>query len=83
MRSIYITVILIFLSAIATAQISEIKTESPDWILYGQVKYVGPAKASLQYIPNETDSTFLLLLWDQRPELKNYFSIGLAVAVIR
>jgi hypothetical protein len=36
---------------------------------------VGPAKASLQFIPHETDSTFLLLLWDQRPELKNYFSI--------
>jgi hypothetical protein len=75
MRSIYITVILIFLSEIVVAQISEIKTESPDWILYGQVKYVGPAKASLQFIPHETDSTFLLLLWDQRPELKNYFSI--------
>lgn len=75
MRRLYIAVILLLFSVAVFAQLSEIKTDSPEWILYGQVKYVGPSKASLQYIPNETDSTFLLLLWDQRPELKNYFSI--------
>lgn len=75
MRSLFITVILALLSGSVAGQLSEIKTDSPDWILYGQVKYVGPAKASLQFIPHESDSTFLLLLWDQRPELKNYFSI--------
>lgn len=57
------------------AQISEIETRGPDWQIYGQVKYVGPAKASLEFIPNAGDSTFMLLLWDMRPELKNYFSI--------
>jgi hypothetical protein len=68
-------VFLVLLPAISQAQISEIETKGPDWQTYGQVKYVGPAKASLEYIPNEKDSTFMLLLWDMRPELKNYFSI--------
>ncbi len=74
MRKLLIICLVLF-TAVVQAQINEINTTGPDWQLYGQVKYVGPAKASLQYIPYETDSTFLLLLWDQRPELKNYFSI--------
>lgn len=75
MRRNSFMLVLVFLPVIASAQLTEIKSDAPDWILYGQVKYVGPAKASLQFIPHGADSTFLLLLWDQRPELKNYFSV--------
>ena len=56
-------------------QIQELQTKGEDWKLYGQVKYVGPAKASLQYIERGRDTSFLLMMYDQRPELKNYFSV--------
>ena len=70
--------VLIFLLIAFTgfSQIQEIQTNSGDWKLYGQVKYVGPAKASLQYIERGRDTSFLLMMYDQRPELKNYFSIS-------
>lgn len=69
--------VLIFLLIAFTgfSQIQEIQTNIGDWKLYGQVKYVGPAKASLQYIERGRDTSFLLMMYDQRPELKNYFSI--------
>lgn len=68
--------ILLFLSFTGFSQIQELKTNGSDWILYGQVKYVGPAKASLQYIERGRDTSFLLMMYDQRPELKNYFSVN-------
>ena len=36
---------------------------------------MGPAKASLEYMVDGGDTTFLLLMYDMRPELKSYFSI--------
>ena len=65
--------VLFFLNS--KGQITEYKTTGKEWLFYGQVKYVGPAKASLQYIVNAQDTTFLLMMWDERPELKSYFSI--------
>ncbi len=59
----------------ATAQITAYTTTQKDWKLYGQVKTIGPAKASLEYIANNQDTSFLLMMWDERPELKSYFSI--------
>lgn len=58
------------------SQIQEIQTNGSDWKLYGQVKYVGPAKASLQYIERGRDTSYLLMMYDQRSELKNYFSVN-------
>lgn len=59
----------------AIGQLTEYETSNKNWVLYGQVKYVGPTKASLQYIVDDSDSTFLLLMKDARPELKSYFSV--------
>ena len=70
----------LFAAVAGNAQLTEQKTTNKNWILYGQVKYVGPAKASLEYIVNDKDSTFLLMMWDERPELKTYFSIKFSSA---
>ncbi|WP_127125127.1 hypothetical protein [Pseudoflavitalea rhizosphaerae] len=67
--------LLLFVAVTGNAQLTEQKTTNKKWTLYGQVKYVDPAKASLEYIVNDKDSTFLLMMWDERPELKTYFSI--------
>lgn len=56
------------------AQLKEL-SRSTDWQTLGEVKYVGPAKASLQFIPGKPDTTYLLLMRDSRYELKEYFSI--------
>jgi hypothetical protein len=66
---------ILWFSQPVSAQLTEINTTSKDWTLYGHVKYVGPAKASLEYIVNDHDSTFLLLMYDMRDELNQYFSI--------
>lgn len=68
-------VIFLLIAFTGFSQIKEIQTKGDDWKLYGQVKYVGPAKASLQYIERGRDTSFLLMMYDQRPELKNYFSV--------
>lgn len=73
----FITAIVLVLSVHTSyAQLTKINSQVADWKMYGQVKYVGPAKASLQYLPNNDDTTFLLMMYDQRPELKNYFSVS-------
>ncbi len=69
-------IFLYLLSIPSFAQLTELKPADKEWQLYGQVKYVGSEKASLQYIPRATDTSFLLLMYDQRPELKQYFSIA-------
>ncbi len=67
-------VALLFVSLCTHAQLTEIKP-SGDWELLGQVKYVGPAKASLEYQAGTNDTTYLLLMRDSRYELKEYFSV--------
>jgi hypothetical protein len=57
------------------AQLTEHGTSSTKWNLYGQVKFIGVAKASLEYKANANDSSFILILEDERKELKNFFSI--------
>lgn len=68
--------ITIFLAAALStqAQLKE-NTINRDWQILGQVKYVGAAKASLEYIPSKSDTTYLLLMRDMRYELKKYFSV--------
>ena len=56
-------------------QLTEYTTEAKGWTTYSELSSLGFTRASLQYIVNKSDTTFLLTMWDQRPELKNYFSI--------
>lgn len=73
-----IFLLMILLLAIATtlqAQLTEHAISKEKWSLYGQVKTIGVAKASLEYKANTNDSIFILLLEDERKELKNFFSI--------
>ena len=63
------------LCAPALGQIKQIEVSGNAWQLYGHVKYVGPAKASLEYIVDGSDTTFLLLMYDMRSELNQYFSV--------
>ena len=58
------------------AQLTEQVISKENWRLYGKVKNIGVAKASLEYKVNTTDSTFILLLEDERKELKNFYSVG-------
>jgi hypothetical protein len=72
----FITALLLLpLCVPAFGQLTPIEVSGKDWQLYGHVKYVGPAKASLEYMVDGSDTTFLLLMYDMRPELRKYFSI--------
>lgn len=71
---------LLLFVAIATgttvnAQLTEYTSSGGGWTTYGELSALGFSRASLQYMANKSDTTFLLLMWDQRPELKSYFSI--------
>jgi len=57
------------------AQLTEYATTGKGWIPYSELSTLGFSKASLQYVVNENDTTFLLQMYDQRPELKSYFSV--------
>ena len=61
-------------SITAAAQLKEVET-SGEWLTIGRVKYAGPDKASLKFLPGGKDTTYLLLMRDYRYELKEYFSI--------
>ena len=76
MKNLLLTVLSLYcISCISLqAQLTEIKPAG-DWQIFGQVKYVGAAKASLEYKPGKSDTTYLLLMRDSRYELKEYFSI--------
>lgn len=73
--TILIGTLLLCFSQQVLAQLTQIQNSGKDWTLYGHVKYLGPAKASLEYIVNDHDTTFLLLMYDMRDELNQYFSI--------
>jgi hypothetical protein len=75
MKYLLILVTLLAGSTAARAQITEYATAGKSWIPYSELSSLGFSKASLQYILNEGDTTFLLQMYDQRPELKNYFSV--------
>ncbi len=58
----------------ASAQLKEHEPVA-NWKLIGQVKYAGPTKASLKYMLIGKDTTYLLMMRDDRYELKEFFSI--------
>ena len=72
-KIIFLLIVLV-VSQYLAEQLSEVKP-SGDWQIFGQVKYVGAAKASLEFMPGKTDTTYLLLMRDSRYELKEYFSV--------
>ena len=59
---------------VINAQLKEIDSFA-EWKLIGQVKYAGPAKASLKYLKQDSDTSYLLLMRDDRYELREFFSI--------
>lgn len=68
-------VLLLAIPAALRAQLTEQRVSKEKWQRYGKTKSIGVAKASLEYRVNEADTTFLLLLEDERKELKNFFSV--------
>lgn len=68
-------VLILFLNVQAGAQLKELEPVA-EWKLVGQVKYAGPAKASLKYMATGNDTTYLLTMRDDRYELKEFFSIS-------
>lgn len=70
--------LILFVLAYATAahgQLTEYSTSGKEWTPYSELGSLGFSKASLQFIVNASDTTFLLMMYDQRPELKKYFSL--------
>lgn len=59
----------------SVGQLTHLETSGNSWQPYGQVKFLGPAKASLEYIAGSSDTTFLLMMYDMRTELNQYFSL--------
>lgn len=73
----YVLIFTIALTCLNAAhgQLTEHTGSGKEWTPYSELNTLGFSKASLQYVVNGSDTTFLLLMYDQRPELKNYFSI--------
>jgi len=67
--------LLLAIPAVLPAQLTEQRVSKEKWQRYGKTKSIGVAKASLEYKVNDTDTTFLLLLEDERKELKSFFSV--------
>jgi hypothetical protein len=75
MKCFLILVTLLAGTTVSRGQLTEYATSGKGWIKYSELSSLGFTRASLQYIVNESDTTFLLLMYDQRPELKSYFSV--------
>jgi len=72
--------LLIFFTLLAGAiaargQLTEYATSSKGWTKYSELSALGFSRASLDYMVNQSDTTFHLVMWDQRTELKSYFSL--------
>ena len=75
MKCLLILLTLLAGTTAARGQLTEYATSGKGWIPYSELSSLGFSRASLQYVVNESDTTFLLLMYDQRPELKSYFSV--------
>ena len=74
-RLVVLTGLIMVTPAYLRAQLTEHKISTDKWNLYGQVKTIGVAKASLEYKADAKDTSFILMLEDERKDLKNFFSI--------
>jgi len=59
----------------ARGQLADYDASGKGWTKYSDLSSPGLSRASLRYVVNERDTTFLLLMWDQRPQIQNYFSV--------
>jgi hypothetical protein len=75
MKCLLIFVTLLAGATAARGQLTEYTASGKGWITYSELSSLGFSRASLQYVVNESDTTFLLMMWDQRPEIKSYFSV--------
>ena len=75
MKCLLILVTLLAGTTAACGQLTEYATSGKGWTKYSELSSLGFSRASLEYVVNESDTTFLLLMWDQRPEIKSYFSL--------
>lgn len=75
-KMISMTVLLSAAPAVLWAQLTEQRISKEKWQPYGHTKSIGVAKASLEYKVNDIDTTFILLLEDERKELKSFFSVS-------
>ena len=75
MKGLLILVTILAGTTAARAQLTEYSASDKGWTTYSELSSLGFSRASLQYVVNESDTTFLLMMWDQRPELKSYFSV--------
>ena len=75
MKCLLIFITILAGTTAARGQLTEYATSGKTWTPYSELSSLGFSRASLQYVVNESDTTFLLLMWDQRPEIKSYFSV--------
>jgi len=75
MKCLLILVTLLAGATAARGQLTEYATSGKGWTPYSELSSLGFSRASLQYVVNDSDTTFLLQMYDQRPELKSYFSV--------
>lgn len=72
----YLLILVAVLSTtLVRGQLTEYSSSGKSWTPYSELSSLGFSRASLQFMANEGDTTFLLMMYDQRPELKSYFSI--------
>ncbi len=57
-------------SGLSFGQLQEIETSKANWITLGEIKWLGNSKASLKYLVNKEDTSYLLLMQDEE-KLKN------------
>ena len=75
MKCLLILVTILAGTTAARGQLTEYGASSKGWTKYSELGAVGFTRASLDYIVNQSDTTFHLVMWDQRTELKSYFSL--------
>jgi len=75
-KNLMIFFLLFGLPVVLPAQLTEQNSSREQWQRYGQTKGIGVAKASLEYKTTGRDTTFILIMEDERKELKNFFSVS-------
>ena len=75
MRCLLLLVTIFAGTTAARGQLTEYGASGKQWTKYSDLSSLGFSRASLQYVVNDSDTTFLLMMWDQRPEIKSNFTV--------
>ena len=75
MKCLLILITILAGTIAARGQLTDYDASGKGWTKYSGLSSPGLSRASLRYVVNESDTTFLLLMWDQRSEIQNYFSL--------